>query len=117
MGRNKDRPPTTAARAKSWEGISARYLMADGVDLSWQQHAACRFHDPEDWHPVGTSGPALAQAEKAKAVCRECPVLMSCAAWAVDALEYGIAGAMDEEQRRGLRRASRRNARALANAS
>jgi hypothetical protein len=33
--------------------------------------------------PVGTSGPALRQIAEAKTVCRRCPVVTECLAWAL----------------------------------
>lgn len=39
----------------------------------YRDDAACRNEDPELFFPIGLSGPALLQAEQAKAVCRRCP--------------------------------------------
>lgn len=75
----------------------------------WRHQAACRDHDPEIWFPVGTSGPALAQTGEAKAVCRRCPVVAECLAWAVSSgQDFGVWGGMSEGERREM---SRRNAR------
>lgn len=73
----------------------------------WQAKAECRRPEyPEDlWFPTGTAGPALEQAAQAKAVCLSCPVLATCRSWALDVLEYGVAGGLDEEERRAVRRA------------
>jgi WhiB family redox-sensing transcriptional regulator len=55
---------------------------------------------------VGTTGPALDQAEQAKAVCRVCPVAAHCLEYALySRQEAGIWGGLDEEERRVLRRA------------
>ncbi len=79
----------------------------------WQVNALCRTDAPAElFFPVGTSGPAVAQAEAAKAVCRRCPVREECLSWALDVLEFGVAGGLDEEERRVVRRqrAANRNA-------
>jgi WhiB family redox-sensing transcriptional regulator len=93
------------ARSEAWQGIAGRYFLDNGPgDLGWQADAACRFHDPELFFTVGTSGPAVAQEEQAKKVCRACPVVLKCALWAMEALPDGIAGAMTPEERQQLRR-------------
>lgn len=70
----------------------------------WRKRAVCRKEDPEIWFPVGHTGPALAQTEMAKALCRTCPVLEECAEWALSAHEeWGIAAAMTPAERRGIR--------------
>lgn len=66
--------------------------------------AVCRDEDPELFHPVGTSGPALIQTEQAKAACRRCPVTDECLSWALDHMEFGVAGGMSEEERRAVKR-------------
>lgn len=74
----------------------------------WRERAACRDEDPELFFPVGAAGPALAQAERAKAVCRRCPVIDQCLAWALAAgQDAGIWGGLTEQERRELRHARR----------
>lgn len=71
----------------------------------WRNRALCRDEDPELFHPVGVSGPALAQAAVAKSVCQSCPVVDSCREWALTMGEdWGIWGGLDEIERRRLRR-------------
>ena len=41
--------------------------------MDWRDRAACLDVDPELFFPIGNTGPALAQIEEAKAVCRTCP--------------------------------------------
>jgi WhiB family redox-sensing transcriptional regulator len=80
--------------------------------MDWRHAALCKDEDPELWFPVGNSGPAVIQAEEAKAVCRRCPVLTACLAEALDrGLDSGIYGGMTEDERRALKR---RNARTRA---
>lgn len=79
---------------------------------TWQHRAACLTEDPELFFPVGTTGPALWQAEEAKAVCRRCPVLGPCLAWALESrVEHGVWGGRTEEERRSLRRRQGRTSR------
>ncbi|MEV0214255.1 WhiB family transcriptional regulator [Micromonospora sp. NPDC050695] len=70
----------------------------------WRSRGVCRDEDPEQWFPVGNSGPALLQTEQAKAACRPCPVKDECLAWALEFLEYGVAGGMSEDERRAVKR-------------
>lgn len=80
------------------------------TEQDWRHRARCRGHDPELWFPVGTTGPAEEQIKDAKAICRLCPVLKECRAWALAALDYGIAGGLTEEERRVERRKVRKRA-------
>jgi WhiB family redox-sensing transcriptional regulator len=50
----------------------------------WRHQAACLDLDPELWFPIGTTGPAVEQAERAKAVCRQCDVMTQCLDWALE---------------------------------
>ena len=43
--------------------------------MDWRDRAACLDVDPELFFPIGNTGPALAQIDEAKAVCRTCPVV------------------------------------------
>lgn len=75
----------------------------------WRNHAACRDEDPELFFPIGNTGPALVQIEDAKAVCRRCPVIDDCRAWALAAGEKaGVWGGLSEDERDGERRRERR---------
>lgn len=72
----------------------------------WRERAACRHEDPELFFPVGTTGPALDQIERAKAICRRCPVMEQCLATALaDGEDAGIWGGLTPDERRRLRRA------------
>lgn len=74
--------------------------------------AACREEDPDLFFPIGSTGPALVQAEDAKAVCRSCPVRQECLRWALDnGQDAGVWGGLDETERRALKRRSRRQAK------
>jgi len=73
--------------------------------MDWRHRAICRDEDPELFFPVGTSGPAVAQIQEAKAVCARCPVASECLAWALESgQDAGVWGGMSEEERRALKR-------------
>jgi len=77
--------------------------------MDWRQHAVCRDEDPELFFPIGYTGPALRQVEDAKAVCRRCPVVSDCLAWALQSgQDAGVWGGLGEDERRALKRRSAR---------
>ncbi|MGH8905726.1 MAG: WhiB family transcriptional regulator [Egibacteraceae bacterium] len=72
--------------------------------MDWRDNAACLTSDPELFFPVGSTGPAVEQTERAKAVCAECPVTANCLAWALETGQaHGIWGRLAEDERRVLR--------------
>ncbi|MBC2864756.1 WhiB family transcriptional regulator [Streptomyces mexicanus] len=72
---------------------------------NWRYRAACREEDPDLFFPIGSTGPALHQTERAKAVCRRCPVQEECLQWALETDQTsGVWGGTSETERRGLRR-------------
>lgn len=72
---------------------------------NWREFAACLNTDPDLFFPIGTSGPALEQIERAKEVCRTCMVQTICLEYALETnQEHGIWGGTSEEERRQLRR-------------
>lgn len=78
--------------------------------MDWRHRAICRDEDPELFHPVGTSGPALLQLAEAKRVCRRCPVTEACRDFALDnGIDSGVYGGMSEEERRSARRRAARH--------
>lgn len=80
--------------------------------LTWRNRSACLDEDPELFFPVGTTGPALDQTERAKAVCRSCPVSNECLEWALDTnQDAGVWGGLNEDERRALRRQRQRRRR------
>ena len=83
--------------------------------MDWRHRARCRDVDPELFFPVGTTGPAEAQVQAAKAICALCPVREECLQWALDtAQDAGVWGGLSEEERRDIRRARRRRAQLVA---
>lgn len=64
--------------------------------------------DPDLFFPIGTTGPALAQSEAAKEVCRLCEVVDVCLEWALTTgQDTGVWGGMSEIERRDLKRERR----------
>ena len=80
-----------------------------GQRKDWRDQAACLSEDPELFFPTGNAGPAIAQIEEAKAVCRRCAVIEACLTYALQTgQDVGVWGGLSEEERRAL---SRRHAR------
>jgi WhiB family transcriptional regulator, redox-sensing transcriptional regulator len=78
--------------------------------MTWRYRAACRDEEPDLFFPIGNSGPALGQLAEAKSVCRACPVVGECLAWAMETGQgSGVWGGMSEDERRELRRAQSRS--------
>lgn len=76
--------------------------------MDWRHQALCRHADPEIFFPIGTTGPAVNQVEKAKVVCRRCPVVQDCLSWALGTgQDSGVWGGTDEDERRLLARRNR----------
>ena len=80
--------------------------------MDWRNHAACRSQDPELFFPIGTTDRALAQLQRAKAVCHTCPVQEPCLDWALRSepigQESGVAAGLSEGERRALKRRAAR---------
>ncbi|KTF04422.1 MULTISPECIES: WhiB family transcriptional regulator [Trueperella] len=77
--------------------------------MDWRHRAECLNEDPELFFPIGSSGPAMAQVERAKAVCQRCDVQEVCLKWALDNnQDAGVWGGMSEDERRTLKRRTAR---------
>ncbi|MFI5945884.1 WhiB family transcriptional regulator [Streptomyces uncialis] len=67
--------------------------------------------DPELFFPVGENGPAVLQADEAKAICSVCPVVDACLRGALERREPdGIWGGTTPSERRAMLRAAARTA-------
>ena len=85
--------------------ILASSLALANADYTWRNQAICRDTDPDLFFPIGTTGQALVQIDRAKEVCGECPVKTECLEYALETnQDSGIWGGLDEEQRRNIRR-------------
>jgi WhiB family transcriptional regulator, redox-sensing transcriptional regulator len=78
--------------------------------LSWMSRGACRGEDPGLFFPLSESGSSLRQIERARAICRRCPVLTTCLPYAIDTHQEGIWGATTDDERRAIRQSARRHA-------
>ena len=81
-------------------------------EIEWRRFAACAGVETELFFPAGDVAPEpVAQAEHAKAICRDCPVQAQCLEHAMAANEpFGIWGGLTKGERRVLRRHRRRQA-------
>jgi WhiB family redox-sensing transcriptional regulator len=85
--------------------ILASSLALANADYTWRSQAICRDTDPDLFFPIGTTGQALVQIDRAKEVCGMCPVKTDCLEYALETnQDSGIWGGLDEEQRRNIRR-------------
>jgi WhiB family transcriptional regulator, redox-sensing transcriptional regulator len=80
--------------------------------MDWRDDAACIDEDPELFFPIGTTGPAVEQAEEAKTVCLRCDVREPCLEFALATnQDAGVWGGLTEDERRSLQRARPRRRR------
>ncbi len=85
--------------------ILASSLALGTADYTWRDEAICRETDPDLFFPIGTTGQALLQIDRAKQVCQECTVQVSCLEFALETnQDSGIWGGTSEEERRDIRR-------------
>lgn len=85
--------------------ILASSLTLGAADYDWRDHAICRETDPELFFPIGTTGNALVQIDRAKEVCDECTAAGECLDFALGTnQDSGIWGGLTEEERRDIRR-------------
>jgi WhiB family transcriptional regulator, redox-sensing transcriptional regulator len=97
-----------------WSSLFLILKMQTKVSLimDWRHHAACLDEDPDLFFPIGTTGPALEQIERAKAVCRRCDVVAQCLEWSLKTnQDAGVWGGLSEDERRTLRRSRQRRRR------
>jgi WhiB family transcriptional regulator, redox-sensing transcriptional regulator len=86
------------------EGIAMAKTAAAG---SWWGLAACQSADPELFFPI--SGAALADIERAKALCASCAICRQCLDYALRTHQrHGVWGGTTEDERRVIA-ASRRH--------
>ena len=91
--------------------MTERRFRHDPDEMWWLPEARCIGADPELFFPIGTSEDALSQVAEAKTVCRGCSVRADCLEWSLATFQdAGVWGGLDEEERRVIRRARRREA-------
>jgi WhiB family transcriptional regulator, redox-sensing transcriptional regulator len=74
-------------------------------EWDWQLRGSCQgLNSSVFFHPDGERGSARSRrADRAKAICRRCPVLEECRRHALAVREpYGVWGGLTEEERRAL---------------
>ncbi len=87
--------------------ILASSLALANASYDWRKDAICRDTDPDLFFPVGTTGQALIQIDRAKEVCGQCPANRDCLEFALETnQDAGIWGGTSEEERRQMRRAA-----------
>jgi len=103
---NNSNPNFNVANYSTWSRASSE------DEKDWRDKAACKdIDDPELFFPVGNTGPALIQIEKAKSVCNTCISREECLGYAmVHNQDSGVWGGLSEDERRGLKRRSSRRA-------
>ena len=75
-----------------------RALCEGGHDPAWRTRGACQDVDPETFFPAPSE-----PADAAMALCRTCPVLGSCLAWALQAGDlHGVWGGTTARERRAM---------------
>lgn len=68
---------------------------------SWWDLAACRTADPELFFPISSTGSALTEVARAKAVCMSCAIRGRCLDFALRTRQsHGVWGGLSEEERR-----------------
>lgn len=84
--------------------------MYQDTDHHWRERALCRTEDPELFHPVGVTGPAIKQVEEAKSICARCSQTIPCLAEALSIPGCtGVWAGTDENDRRAMVRRYRRH--------
>ncbi len=80
--------------------------------MDWRSNAACVDEDPELFFPIGTTGPAVEQADAAKRICMQCHAREECLEFAIATnQDAGVWGGLTEDERRTLKRARQRRRR------
>ena len=79
--------------------------MLTTITTDWRDLAACRDSDASLFFPVGTTGPAVQQAENAIAICNTCVAKEDCLQYALETnQESGVWGGYAEDDRRRRRK-------------
>ena len=79
------------ARRDSGRRDSGRQDSGRQDGASWRESAACRFLETDLFFPIGKTGLAVAEIQRAKAVCASCPVRQPCLTFALDTHQSHVA--------------------------
>jgi WhiB family redox-sensing transcriptional regulator len=78
--------------------------------MPWFEEAACTSSDPDAWWPAKGGN-----IDKAKRICRDCPVRAPCLKYALDTNQKdGIWGGLSVNERRKLKREAAKRAKDAA---
>ena len=81
--------------------------------VPWMKALMDSTSSPDSLPPVGNTGPAVDQIEKAKSVCARCTVTEMCLQYALENnQDSGVWGGLSEDERRALKRRAARARRA-----
>ncbi|MGH8902177.1 MAG: WhiB family transcriptional regulator [Egibacteraceae bacterium] len=85
--------------------MTAEFFFEQGDRPVWHAEAACAELPTDEFFPLGSTGAALDQIARAKAICAGCPVAVECLDYALDTGQTdGVWGGMTEDERRAERR-------------
>jgi len=74
------------------------------MSSDWRDRAACRGAGAGLFFPDWAPSPAPQEIDRAKQMCRDCPVRARCLDWALDhGAAHGIWGGLTAEERRASR--------------
>jgi WhiB family redox-sensing transcriptional regulator len=105
--------PTNSPKTFGVRRLKCVPTLTKETPMDWRDKSACLTVDPELFFPVGNTGPALDQIEKAKQICAQCPVIENCLQYAMDSnQDSGVWGGLSEDERRALKRRAARARRA-----
>lgn len=67
-------------------------------ETAWMSEGNCRLHPPATFFPSDGVG-----VDRARKICRDCPVAATCLEYALDArIDHGVWGACSERERRRI---------------
>jgi len=107
--RNKTAAPPKPARKSALSRSERAALNERPVELNtaphdpdsetaWMADGNCRLHPPATFFPSDGVG-----VDRARKICRDCPVVASCLEYALDArIDHGVWGACSERERRRI---------------
>ena len=77
-------------------------------ETSWMADGNCRLHPPATFFPSDGVG-----VDRARKICRDCPVMATCLEYALDArIDHGVWGGCSERERRRILKRRRQDAAA-----